>query len=101
MRVGRVIGRVVLNQRIPELPVGRWLLVSPFDRREAARPGERLISGQPSLVVYDDLGAGEGDLVGFTEGGEAAKPFARPVPVDAYNCCLLDAIEVLDQEHES
>jgi microcompartment protein CcmK/EutM len=98
MKVGRVIGRVVLSQRVPELPTGRWLLVSPCGRDEVERSSEPLVSRAASPVVFDDLGASEGDLIGFTEGGEAIKPFDRPVPVDAYNCCLLDSVEVLDKE---
>ncbi len=98
MRIGRVIGRVVLSQRIHELPTARWLLVSPLGRAEAEKQGEPLVSRQASPVVYDDLGAGEGDLIGFTEGGEASRPFDSPTPVDAYNCCILDSVEVLDTE---
>lgn len=101
MRIGRVIGRVVLSQRIPELPTGRWLLVSPLGRTEAEEPDKTMVSRQSSPVVYDDIGAGEGDLIGFTEGGEATKPFDSPTPIDAYNCCILDSIEVLDKENKS
>lgn len=101
MRIGRVIGRVVLTQRMPELPTGRWLLVSPLGRKEAEQPEKPLVSRDASPVVYDDLGAGTGDLIGFTEGGEATRPFDRPVPIDAYSCCILDSIEVLDKETHS
>ena len=29
----------------------------------------------PSLVVYDDLGGGVGEVIGYEEGAEAAQPF--------------------------
>jgi ethanolamine utilization protein EutN len=47
------------------------------------------------LVAWDDLGAGDGQLVAFSEGGEAAQPF-RPVdkPVDAYIAALIDDLDV-------
>ncbi|MFP4281577.1 MAG: EutN/CcmL family microcompartment protein [Opitutales bacterium] len=92
MRVGRVIGKVVLGDGVPAYRGGRWLLVSPCDRAALADPETVRVSAEPSLVVYDDLGAGPGDLIGFTEGGEATRPFDRPMPVDAYNCCLLDRV---------
>ncbi|MGE9291386.1 MAG: EutN/CcmL family microcompartment protein, partial [Puniceicoccales bacterium] len=75
MKVGRVVGRVVLADRIPELPVGRWLLVSPLGRKEVEQIDQEIISNQPSSVVFDNLGASQGDLIGYTEGGEATKPF--------------------------
>jgi len=96
MKVGRVLGRVVLSSRIPELPVGRWLLVSPLGLKELEEEGGRDFSAQASPVVFDDLGAGLGDRIGYTEGGEATKPFANPVPIDAYNACILDSVQILE-----
>lgn len=97
MKVGRVIGRVVLSDCIPELPVGRWLLVSPLGRKEIEQADAREISAQASPVVFDNLGASQGDIIGYTEGGEATKPFPNPVPIDAYNACLLDSVEILEK----
>jgi carbon dioxide concentrating mechanism protein CcmL len=90
MRVGRVIGKVVLSERNPNLPNGRWLLVSPLNREGLSSPDKTLLSNEPSLVVYDNLGAGENDLIGFSEGGEAMKPFPRPTPVDATCAAILN-----------
>lgn len=94
MRVGRVIGKLVLSEHVPEYRGGRWLVVSPCGREELKHPEEVRISRQPSVVVYDDLGASEGDLIGFTEGGEATRPFDHPMPIDSYNCCLLDKLNL-------
>ncbi len=100
MRIGRVIGKVVLSEQVPEYRGGRWLIVSPCGRDELEKTGEPRISTEPSVVVYDDLGGSEGDLIGFTEGGEATRPFDRPMPIDSYNCCLLDTLH-LDSRYAS
>jgi len=94
MRLGTVIGRVTLSKTVPALIGARWLIVSPFTREHfqrgsASPPG---LSKDPSLVVYDDLGGGVGQTVGFVEGREAASPFDRPTPVDAINAALVDEI---------
>jgi ethanolamine utilization protein EutN len=50
-----------------------------------------------AVIVYDELGASPGAQIGFSEGGEAANPFAPDYkPLDAYNACILDSIEVDD-----
>ena len=94
MRLGTVIGRVTLSKMVPSLIGGRWLIVSPFTR-EHFQQGANLprgLSKDPSLVVYDDLGGGTGQTIGFVEGREAAAPFDEPTPVDAINAALVDEI---------
>jgi ethanolamine utilization protein EutN len=47
------------------------------------------------VVVFDELGASPGALIGLSEGREAANPFGRTkTPVDAYCACLIDSISV-------
>ncbi len=94
MRLGKVIGRVTLSATIPELEGARWLIVSPFTRTQFQRGTEPPagMSSEPSLVVYDDLGGGVGESIGFVEGREAACPFDRPTPVDAINAALVDEV---------
>src|SRR2546422_3345232 len=94
MKLGAVIGRVTLSKVVPELVGARWLIVSPFTREHFQRgvespPG---LSKDPSLVVYDDLGGGVGQTIGFIEGREAASPFEQPTPIDAINAALVDEI---------
>jgi carbon dioxide concentrating mechanism protein CcmL len=94
MRLGRVIGRVTLSATVPSLKGGRWLLVSPFSREQyhtGSEPPSQL-SNEPSLVVYDSIGGGVGQTIGFVEGREAACPFAQPTPLDAINAALIDQI---------
>ena len=54
---------------------------------------EGLAGRGEEVVVYDDLGAGPGALIGLSEGREAANPFGKTkTPVDAYCACLIDQL---------
>jgi ethanolamine utilization protein EutN len=94
MRLGQVIGRVTLSQVLPELQGARWLVVSPFNRDHFPTVAGRAVgmSGEPSLVVYDTLGGGVGDVIGFVEGREAAQPLEPPAAIDAINAALIDTV---------
>jgi ethanolamine utilization protein EutN len=94
MRLGTVIGRVTLSATVPSLAGARWLIVSPFTRDHFQRGSEPPsgLSTDPSLVVYDNIGGGVGQTIGFVEGREAACPFSEPTPVDAVNAALIDEI---------
>ena len=94
MKLGTVIGRVTLSKTVPALIGARWLIVSPFTREHYQRgtdtpPG---MSKDPSLVVYDNLGGGIGQTIGYVEGREAAQPFDGPTPIDAINAALVDEV---------
>lgn len=94
MRLGTVIGRVTLSQAVPALEGGRFLIISPFTRQHFQQGAETPpgMSKDPTLVVYDDLGGGVGQTIGFTEGAEATAPFDGPTPIDAINVALVDEI---------
>jgi len=94
MRLGTVIGRVTLSRTVPALAGARWLVISPFTQEHFQRGSETPagLSKEPTLVVYDDLGGGVGQTVGFVEGREAACPFDQPTPVDAISAALVDHI---------
>jgi len=94
MRLGTVIGRVTLSKTVPALIGARWLLVSPFTREHFQRGADALpgLSKDPTPVVYDDLGGGVGQTIGFIEGREAASPFEQPTAIDAINAALVDEI---------
>lgn len=96
MRIGKVTGRVTLSRSYDTLVGGRFLIVEVQDRFA--------LSGKPRrttecVVVYDHLGATDGDLIAFTESREATMPFypEKRVPLDAYNAAILDHVTV-DQE---
>lgn len=92
MRLGHVIGRVVLSQQDPAYTGGRFLLVQPFGKEQFNGAGITPLAKGNSLVVYDSLGAGVGNVIGFTEGAEATAPFDNPTPVDAYTAAIVDEI---------
>lgn len=93
MRIGKVIGRVTTNSSYKTLVGARFLLVEVQDRFSLAKEPRK---STESVVVYDDLGASEGDLIAFSESREAAQPFypERIVPLDAYNAAILDTAVV-------
>jgi microcompartment protein CcmK/EutM len=91
MRIGKVIGKVVLNRKLAEVPAGTYLLADTCNRGTLAG---RNAGNHEDLVVYDTLGAREGDHIGMVEGREACNAFhPAKVPFDAYCSAILDTIE--------
>jgi carbon dioxide concentrating mechanism protein CcmL len=86
MRMGTVIGRVTLSVRSPRYNGERLMLTLPW-RRETFAGEEKF---DPAIVVYDQLGANTGQQIAISEGREAACPFPKPTPVDAYCAALVD-----------
>lgn len=97
MRIGKVVGRVTLTRPYETLVGGRFLIVEVQDRFGLAGAPRKT---SEVVVVYDHFSAGEGDLIGFTESREATMPFypEKRVPLDAYNACILDRVEVQAKE---
>ena len=98
MRLARVIGTVILNRKLPELGPGQLLIAEALDAQAldlVHDQGRRRNPMPESLVVFDELGAGVGQLIAVSEGGEACAPFwPNKVPVDAYCAAILDRVEV-------
>ncbi|HZZ73410.1 MAG TPA: EutN/CcmL family microcompartment protein [Pirellulales bacterium] len=92
MRIGKVIGSVTLVRCHPTLTGGAYRVALPLSL--ANLRGQQPAAAE-ELVLYDDLGAGDGSLIAFSEGGEAAQPFyPDQKPIDAYNAALLDRIDL-------
>ena len=90
MRIARVIGKVTLVRKLDELPAGSYLLVRTLNRGSLAGKND---GNDDTEIVYDSLGAREGDLLGMVEGTEAAAPFyPTKVPFNAYSACILENI---------
>jgi ethanolamine utilization protein EutN len=92
MRVAEVIGRVTLSKAHASLKPGRYVVALPMT-------AEALTAGSDArgeeVVAFDSLGASPGDLIGLSEGREAANPFGKEkTPLDAYCACLLDQVSV-------
>ncbi len=92
MRIAEVIGNVTLSRFHPSLVSSRWLVGVPFSlkalRNRGAPDGE-------DLVIFDNLGAGNGSRIGISEGAEAAAAFyPERKPVDAYCACIIDHLVI-------
>lgn len=87
----------MLNQKVAALSPGQLLLVEVLDADGLADQAKTKCRTKPmpqSLVVFDLLGAGVGQMIAVSEGREAAAPFyPRPVPIDAYSAAILDEVE--------
>lgn len=92
MRLGHVIGKVTLSVADAALRGGRFLLVQPLNKAQFAGAAATPLATGATVVIYDELGATTGQIVGFTEGAEATMPFTQPTPVDAYNAAIVDQI---------
>jgi microcompartment protein CcmK/EutM len=92
--MGTVIGRVTLSVRSPRYCGERLMLTLPWNRETFS--GEEKFD--PAIVVYDELGANVGQQIVISEGREAACPFKKPTPVDAYCALLADEIVYKSEE---
>jgi ethanolamine utilization protein EutN len=86
MKLGRVIGRVVCTQKMDCFEGLKLLLVQPLD--------ENRKSAGAALVAFDTVRAGDGDLVFFEAGKEAAQanPNGWFNPGDAAIIGIVDAV---------
>lgn len=94
MRIGQVIGKVTLSVHDAALKGGRWLMVNPINREDinTCINKQPAITDQSSLVIFDNMGAGVGDIIGFVEGAEATAPFKDPMPIDAISLAIFDTL---------
>jgi len=91
MRIARVIGKLTLARAEPSLSGARYLIAVPLSL-DSLKSGNA--STEEELVVYDELGAAEGQLIALSESAEAAAPFhPNQKPVDAYCAAILDTME--------
>jgi ethanolamine utilization protein EutN len=98
MRIAEVIGKVTLNQCLPAFEGALLPLVVPLglaQLQQGAQLREGAAWDAETLVVYDQLGAGQPGRIALSEGGEAAQPFLPELkPVDAYNAAILDRLDL-------
>ncbi|MFW5682914.1 MAG: EutN/CcmL family microcompartment protein, partial [Phycisphaeraceae bacterium] len=83
---------------LPELRAGSLLLAELLDGDAVRSPGvsgRRSSPAPESLVVFDELGAGEGQLIAVSEGREATMPFyPEKMPIDAYAAAIIDNVHI-------
>ena len=98
MRIAEVIGRCTLSVCHPSLRGATWLIGVPLTQEglQNIAAGKSNDAGRnEALVIFDELGAGRGDLIAVSEGAEAAAPFAPNLkPIDAYDAAILDRVVI-------
>lgn len=87
MKLGKVIGRVVATRKLECYEGLALLLVQPLD--------EKLENAGNPIVAYDTAKSGEGDLVFFESGKEAAQanPNGWFNPGDAAIIGVVDSVD--------
>lgn len=92
MRIAEVIGKVTLSAMHPSLEGGRWVIGVPLLAEGLA---DRTKGRGEPIVIYDELGAGEGATIGVSESAEASAPFyPEQKPINAYNAAIIDSINL-------
>jgi microcompartment protein CcmK/EutM len=92
MRIGKIIGTVTLSRSHPLLAGATYRIAVPLSLANLQGQSDAIAE---ELVLYDELGAGQGSVVAISEGGEAAQPFYPQLkPIDAYNAAILDNVLV-------
>ncbi len=90
MFLGKVIGNVISTQKNPKFQGMKLLLVQPY----VTQGGKLVVSGS-SIVAVDSVGAGEEELVMFTQGSSARlTENTKDRPVDAVIVGIVDSVEV-------
>jgi ethanolamine utilization protein EutN len=91
MRIARILGTVTLNRSLDSFAAARLRVAVPLELKDLDTDQ---LPATETVIVWDELGAGEGSLIALSEGGEAAQPFHPELkPVDAYNSALLDQLD--------
>jgi ethanolamine utilization protein EutN len=93
MFIGKIEGSVVATKKDPHFEGRPLLLVRPMlvDDKDHSRwkPGVN------TIVAVDTVGAGEGEMVMFTQGGSARRaPGMHDTPVDAVIVAIVDTVDV-------
>ena len=92
------MGTLTMSRKLGNLKAGRYVIAEALDQAALLGHATSTPRNSPmpeSLVVFDNLGAGIGQLIAVSEGAEATQPF-RPdrVPYDAYASAILDTLDV-------
>jgi microcompartment protein CcmK/EutM len=92
MRIGRTIGSLTLCRWHPLLAAASFRVAVPLTlanlRGDSTEDAEE-------LVLLDELGAANDQLIAITEGPEAANPYhPETKPIDAYCTAILDNVDL-------
>ena len=90
MFLAKVIGNVVSTQKNARFLGSKLMMIQPYVTREG-----KLVESGSSVVAVDSVGAGEGELVMFTQGSSARlTDTTKDLPVDAVIVGIIDTVEV-------
>ncbi len=96
MFLAKVIGNVVATQKNVRFQGMKLLLIQPYITREG-----KLVQSGSSVVAVDSVGAGEGELVMFTQGSSARlTEMTKDSPVDTVIVGIVDTVEVAGRRLE-
>ena len=99
MRIAKIIGKVVLSASHPTFEGATLRLAYPLSLENLDGSSD---AQADTIVVWDELGTGNGSLIGLAEGPEASQPFRPDIkPVDAYAAAILDSIDLHDASVKS
>ncbi len=93
MYLGKVIGSVVSTKKDASMRGRKLLMVRPMlvDPEDPSR----FKPGSNTIVAIDTLGAGEGELVMFSQGSSARQAEGlKALPVDAAIVGLIDTVSI-------
>ncbi len=93
MFLGKIEGSVVATKKDPHFQGRKLLIVRPMlvDDKDHTR----WKPGIYTIVAVDTVGAGEGEMVMFTQGGSARRaPGMRDTPIDAVIVAIVDRVDV-------
>ena len=93
MFLGKIEGSIVATKKDPHMHGRKLLLVRPMLVDE--KNHTKWKPGVNTIVAVDTVGAGEGEMVMFTQGGSARRaPGMKDAPVDAVIIAIVDAVDV-------
>jgi ethanolamine utilization protein EutN len=96
MFLAKVIGNVVSTQKNARFLGSKLMVIQPYITREG-----KLVESGSSVVAVDSVGAGEGELVMFTQGSSARlTDTTKDLPVDAVIVGIVDTVEVAGRRLE-
>ena len=96
MFLAKVIGNVVATQKNARFQGMKLLLIQPYITREG-----KLVESGSSVVAVDSVGAGQGELVMFTQGSSARlTEITKDSPTDTVIIGIVDTVEVAGRRVE-
>jgi ethanolamine utilization protein EutN len=90
MFLAKVVGNVVSTHKNPGFQGMKLLIVQPHIKKD-----HKLVPSGSSIVAVDSVGAGNGELVMFTQGSSARlTEGTKNAPVDAVIIGIVDTVEL-------